>query len=84
MLRYLPLLVVSLSLLSSMAHAQDVRGQGHRGSLQQQRACRPDILRLCRDLQAQDDDAMANCLKANVAKLSSACRQALEGADGKQ
>jgi hypothetical protein len=80
MLRYLPLLVASLSLLPSVADAQDVRAQGHRGSVQQQRACRPDILRFCRNLQNQDDEAMANCLKANAEKLSSACRRALGGA----
>jgi hypothetical protein len=83
MLRYLPLLAASLSLSPSLAHAQGAGGDGHRGSLQQQRACRPDILRLCRDLPAQDDEAMANCLKANADKLSPACRQALGGAGDK-
>jgi len=83
MLRHLPLLV-SLSLLSTIADAQDVRAQGHRGTAQQQRACRPDILRLCRDQPDKSDEALANCLKANVAKLSSACRKALEGAENKQ
>ena len=84
MLRYLPLLLLSLSLLPSVAAAQDVGAQERGGTRQQQRACRPDILRLCRDMQDQNDEAMANCLKANAAKLSPACRQALEGAEGKQ
>ena len=83
MLRHLPLLV-SLSLLPPVADPQDVRAQGHRGTAQQQRACRPDILRLCRDLPDKSDEALANCLKANAAKLSSACRKALDSGENKQ
>jgi hypothetical protein len=83
MSRLLPVLMVSLGLLPAVADAQGVGAQGHRGTQQQKRACRTDVLRHCRDLQDQGDEAMANCLKANADKLSPSCRQALE-AGGKR
>ncbi len=65
--------------LSAVFDAGSARAQSpHLGSPQQQRACRPDILRHCRTVMDQSDEAMAACLHANARKLSSACRAALE------
>src|SRR5437762_963999 len=70
---YVRILLVLFAVLPTGVSAQE----GHLGSPQQQRACRADVLRLCRTVQNKDDFAMANCLKAHVTKLSPACRQAL-------
>jgi hypothetical protein len=64
-------LVAATVLASSLAYAQD-----HKGTAEQQRACRPDTLRLCRGI--HDDDAVLQCLRKNAAKLRSACRDVLE------
>jgi len=77
MIRYFFFLVVTITAASSAGYAQDSRTAGHKGTAQQQRACRPDALRLCRGL--HDDEAIYACLKANVAKLHSVCREVIEG-----
>src|SRR5262249_23719586 len=73
MIRYLAIVVLLLSALPTGAPAQE----GHRGTPQQQRACRGDVLRLCRAVKDQDDFTIANCLKAHDSQLSSACRRVL-------
>jgi hypothetical protein len=60
--------------------AQDLRAQGHLGSVQQQRACRPDVLRHCRALMDESDYAISDCLRAHARALSPACREALQDA----
>jgi hypothetical protein len=56
----------------SMAHAES-------GTAQQRDACRPDVRKFCHKLQmTEGDNAFAECLKANRAKLSKECRAALE------
>jgi hypothetical protein len=77
MIRYFLFLVVTITAAISVGYAQDSRTAGHKGTAQQQRACRPDALRLCRGI--HDDEAIYTCLKANVAKLHSACREVIEG-----
>jgi hypothetical protein len=69
MIRYLPVLMFSLTVLSNAASAQG----GHAGTPAQQRACRHDVVRYCRGM--NDDYAMASCLQANMARLSPACRR---------
>ncbi|HMA70031.1 MAG TPA: hypothetical protein VKP67_00850 [Xanthobacteraceae bacterium] len=85
---FLTALIVSLTVLPATVLGEQVRAdrvephriavkeEGHLGTPQQQRACRPDVLRHCRSM--SDDYAMADCLKANEQKLSAACRRALE------
>jgi len=51
---------------------------GHLGTPEQQRACRPDVQRFCREVQNQGDYAIADCLKTNERRLSSACRRVIE------
>jgi hypothetical protein len=82
MLRYLAILVLSLAVLPTSVPAEDGRAVGHRGTRQQQQACRADVLRHCRDKQDQDDYAIADCLKAHERQLSPACRQALKEGGG--
>ena len=86
MSRLFPMLILSLSMLPAVVAAQTMRGgdydqaprmQGHRGTMHQQRACRSDVLRYCRDLQNEGDEAMADCLREHVRTLSPACRQSL-------
>jgi hypothetical protein len=76
MIRYFPVLIIAMTAASPIGYAQDSRTTGHKGTAQQQRACRPDVLRLCRGI--HDDDAIFECLKANTAKLHSACRELIE------
>ncbi|MCP3386409.1 hypothetical protein NLM31_39115 [Bradyrhizobium sp. CCGUVB4N] len=47
--------------------------QEHRGTLEQQMACTPDVWRLCSD-QIPDENRIVACLQANTPQLSSACR----------
>ena len=78
MIRHVPVFVLSLAISSTTVSAEEGRTEGHRGTLQQQRACRPDVLRYCRNMQDQEDKAIADCLKVHVRQLSPACRQALK------
>jgi hypothetical protein len=81
MLRFLPVLVLSLTILPNVAAAQSPGAGRHHGTLVQQRACRTDVLRFCRDMEQEGDYAMADCLKANNRRLSPRCRQALESGE---
>ena len=77
MSRYVFFLIVATAAASAVAYAQESRPAGHKGTAEQQRACRPDVLRLCRGI--HEDEAIYACLKANTAKLRSACREVIEG-----
>ena len=48
-----------------------------RGTPEDQRNCRPDAVRLCKDYM-DNDDATLRCFQANRAKLSAACAGVLE------
>ena len=47
-----------------------------RGTPEDQRACRPDAQRLCKEV-IGDDDAVLRCFQANRPKLSAACAAVL-------
>ena len=47
-----------------------------RGTPEDQRACRPDAQRLCKDV-IGDDDAVLRCFQAHRPKLSQACAAVL-------
>jgi hypothetical protein len=49
----------------------------HSGTDQDEKACAPDVRRLCRKLMDQGDLTILGCLKDNRAKLSPACRYVL-------
>jgi Cysteine rich repeat len=78
MIRYLFVLALTLAVLPAVAYAQGGGAQGHMGTPEQQRACRSDVQRFCREMQNQGDYAIADCLKANTRRLSSACRRVIE------
>jgi hypothetical protein len=78
MIRHVFCLVFATAVASSVAYAQDTRSEGHKGTADQQRACRPDALRLCHGI--HDDDAVFKCLRAHIATLHSTCREVVENA----
>jgi hypothetical protein len=80
MARLVLALVAALS-VSASAYAETPKISGHLGSSEQQRACRPDILRHCRALLEQSDQEMAGCLRSNARNLTRACREALQSAE---
>jgi hypothetical protein len=77
-IRYLFCLTVAMTAALSLGYAQDSYTPGHKGTAEQQRACRPDALRLCRGI--HDDDAVFACLKTHLATIHSACREVIESA----
>jgi hypothetical protein len=60
-----------VALLSLMASPASVIAQG---TPEEQRACTPDVLRLCSAF-IPDADQIAACLRQKNAELSDACRQ---------
>jgi len=71
MIRAFAIAVLSIVILSTAAWGQ------HQGTPEQQRACRHDATRFCR--QEGDDYAIANCLRANIGRLRPGCRAVMEG-----
>jgi hypothetical protein len=51
--------------------------QEYRGTWEQQRACTPDVWRLC-GAQVPDVDRIVACLRRNASQLSGPCRAAFE------
>lgn len=68
-------LAVALTAVSTIAFAQNDQD---RARDRESRACRGDAHRLCRK-EGDDELAVANCLSANKARISRACRAVLEG-----
>jgi len=54
------------------------QGGGRAGSADQQKACRNDVVKLCRGLEQAGDMEMYQCLQNNRQRLSKRCREALE------
>jgi hypothetical protein len=71
MIRAFAIAMLSILILSTAALGQ------HQGTPQQQSACRHDATRFCR--QQVDDYAIADCLRANMARLRPVCRAVMEG-----
>ena len=78
MIRHLPLLVLSLRFFSPVVAAEERPAPSHQGTLEEQQACQSDVVRHCRSVQHKGDDAMVDCLKANIEKLKPSCRQVIE------
>ena len=47
------------------------------GTAEEQRACAPDVSRLCREVMNDSDLTVLGCLKANRAKVSKPCDNVL-------
>jgi len=71
------LLILSLALFT-IAVAAERPEEGHQGTPEEQQACRSDVARYCRSVQDKGDEAIVDCLKANIKKLRPACRQVIE------
>jgi hypothetical protein len=66
--------VLALILLSVPVSTSAI---AHSGTEQDEKACAPDVQRLCRKLVNQGDFTILACLKENRPKLSAACRHVL-------
>ena len=82
MIRSLALLAAVLAASASAARAQAPFPfppfMDMRGTPEDQRACRPDAVRLCRHLLEQNDSMIVlQCFLANQSKLSPPCRAVL-------
>jgi hypothetical protein len=75
MFKHLYVLALALALLPASAVAQSYGG--HRGTAEQQRACRPDVVRHCHGLSS--DYAMEDCLRQHMNVLRPACRRVMSG-----
>ena len=56
------------------------QGSPRAGSAEQQKACRNDVVKLCRGLEQAGDMEIYQCLMSNRGELSKRCREALEQA----
>src|SRR6201994_5053628 len=54
--------------------------QEHRGTMQQQMACTPDVFRLC-GAAIPDENRIVACLQANSPQLSGPCRAGFDSSD---
>jgi hypothetical protein len=54
--------------------------QQHRGTMEQQMACTPDVFRLC-GAAIPDENRIVACLQANTPQLSAPCRTVFESSD---
>ena len=54
--------------------------QQHRGTMEQQMACTPDVFRLC-GAAIPDENRIVACLQANTPQLSAPCRAVFESND---
>jgi hypothetical protein len=57
--------------------------QDNRGTMDQQMACTPDVMRLC-GAQIPDVDRIVACLRYNMPQLSEPCRAVFETSDSTQ
>jgi hypothetical protein len=78
MIRHLSVLLFLSLTVSSRVAAEERPTEGHRGTLEEQRDCRSDVIRHCRSVHDKGDEAMVDCLKANIRKLKPSCRQIIE------
>jgi hypothetical protein len=63
--------------IGGIATQNPALAQEHRGTLEQQLACTPDVLRLCGE-QIPDTNRIVACLRQNTSQLSSPCRAVFE------
>ena len=80
MRRFLPLLAASLMACAAPALAQGGRPPGGgMGTPEDQRACQPDAVKLCRHTLEQNDPMVTlGCFKLKARQLSPACRAVLQ------
>jgi hypothetical protein len=74
MIRILAPMALVAVLCSSVSLAGAENASGHNGTDAEQRACTPDVFRLC-SAAIPSERRIVACLKSNKAKLSPACRK---------
>jgi hypothetical protein len=65
---------------TTVAGGTSATAQEHRGTMQQQMACTPDVFRLC-GAAIPDENRIVACLQANTPQLSPPCRAVFESSD---
>jgi len=68
---------LAISLGCSIVVQNVALSQEHRGTMEQQMACTPDVWRLCGE-QIPDVDRIVACLRRNTPQLSEPCRAVFE------
>jgi len=66
-----------MSMACGVAAHDAAYSQEYRGTLEQQLACTPDVLRLCGE-QIPDSNRIVACLRQNTPQLSGPCRAVFE------
>jgi len=69
-----------VGLAATAAAGTTALAQEHRGTLEQQMACTPDVFRLC-GAAIPDENRIVACLQANTPQLSAPCRAVFESSD---
>lgn len=69
-----------VGLAATAAAGTTARAQEHRGTMEQQMACTPDVFRLC-GAAIPDENRIVACLQANTPQLSAPCRAVFESSD---
>jgi hypothetical protein len=70
-------LSLAISAASGIAIQTSALAEEHRGTLEQQMACTPDVWRLCFD-QIPDVNRITACLRQNSPQLSGPCRSVFD------
>lgn len=71
--------IFAMGLAAAMA-VGSAAAQEHRGTMEQQMACTPDVFRLC-GAAIPDENRIVACLQANTPQLSAPCRAVFESSD---
>lgn len=69
-----------IGLAATLAHGSSATAQEHRGTMEQQMACTPDVFRLCGGA-IPDENRIVACLQANTPQLSAPCRAVFDSSD---
>jgi hypothetical protein len=69
-----------VGLAAAIAAGSSATAQEHRGTIEQQMACTPDVFRLC-GAAIPDENRIVACLQANAVQLSAPCRAVFESSD---
>jgi hypothetical protein len=69
-----------MGLAAAVVGGVSASAQEHRGTMEQQMACTPDVFRLC-GAAIPDENRIVACLQANTPQLSPPCRAVFESSD---
>ena len=72
--------IFALGLAIAVVSGTSALAQEHRGTMEQQMACTPDVFRLC-GAAIPDENRIVACLQANAPVLSAPCRAVFESSD---